>query len=123
MSRLPDLVRDSQLNVKLRNGRTVHVYCDPSLASRQHAVPREESWKEEQQIGGGGFGSVWLQRCTSGRQNDRVRAVKKIPLGENFTKDAAYIRELEAIAKFSHPKVWRLVLAWLFRLQMLTMLW
>ena len=105
MARLSDLVRDSQLDVKLRDGCTVHTYFESSLASRQRAVPREKIWKEEQHIGGGAFGSVWLQTCTSGGQKGRVRAVKKIALGGNFTRDAAYIRELEAIAKFSHPKV------------------
>jgi serine/threonine protein kinase len=123
MARLPDLVRDSQLNVELRDGCTVHGYFESSLASRQRAVPREETWKQERHIGGGAFGSVWLETCTNGRQKGVVRAVKKIALGRNSARDAAYIRELEAVAKFSHPKVWRLVLARFFRLQILTTLW
>src|SRR5205809_6166247 len=94
--RFPDLVRDSQLDVELRDGCTVHVYFESSLASRQRAVPREETWKEERHIGGGAFGSVWLQTCTSGRQKGRVRAVKKIALGRNCARDTAYIQELEA---------------------------
>jgi hypothetical protein len=106
MTRLPDLVRDSQLDVEFRDGYTVHVYFESSLASRQRAVPREETWRHERQIGGGAFGSVWLETCTSGRQEGAVRAVKKIAVRRDSARDAVYTRELEAIAKFSHPKVW-----------------
>ena len=115
MARLPDLVRDSQLDVELRDGCTVHVYFESNLASHQRAVPREETWKLERHIGGGGFGSVWLETCTSGRQKGAVPAVKKIALHQNITRYVVYIRELEAIAKFTHPKVWRLVLAQFIR--------
>jgi hypothetical protein len=107
MAPLPDLVRDSQLDVELRDGCTVHVYLESSFDSRQRAVQREETWKQERHIGGGAFGSVWLETCTSGRQKGAVRAVKKVTLLQNSTRDAVYVRELEAIAKFSHPKVRR----------------
>ena len=106
MARLPDLVRDSQLDVELRDGYTVHVYFESNPDSRRRAVQREETWKLERHIGGGAFGSVWLETCTSGRQKGAVRAVKRIALRQKSTRDAVYIRELEAIAKFSHPKVW-----------------
>ena len=108
MARLPDLVRDAQLDVQLRDGCTVHVYFESGLSSRQRAVQREETWKQERQIGGGSFGSVWLETCTSGAQKGAVQAVKKIATHQ--IRDAVYIRELEAITKFSHPKVQRLIL-------------
>lgn len=107
MARLPDLVRDSQLDVELRDGCTVHVYFESSLSSRQRAIRREETWKQGRQIGGGAFGSVWLETCTSGVQEGAVRAVKKIAVRRINNRDAVYIRELEAITKFSHPKVRR----------------
>jgi len=100
MAQLPELVRDSQLDVL-----------------------KEETWKPERQIGGGASGSVWLEICTSGRQKGVVRAVKKIFLGRNSVTNAVCIRELETIAKFSRPKVRRPVLARVFRLRMLTTLW
>jgi serine/threonine protein kinase len=78
---------------------------ESNSASRQRAVQREETWKQERQIGGGAFGSIWLEKCTSGKQKDAVRAVKKIVVRNN-ARDLEYVRELEAIAKFSHPKVW-----------------
>jgi len=105
MSRLPDLVRDSQLDVELRDGCTVHVCFEYSPSSRQRAVPTEEIWKQERQIGSGGFGSVWLETYTSGIQKGAIRAVKKIAVRQTSSRDAAYIRELEAIAKFSHRKI------------------
>lgn len=110
MGRLPDLVQDSQLPVEFRDGCTIHRYQESNLESRQRAVQREEAWKQERQIGGGAFGSVWLETCTRGKQKDAVRAVKKIVVRHNNVRDVAYVRELEAIAKFSHARVWRLTL-------------
>ena len=58
MIRLPDLVRDSQLNTEFRDGCTIHKYVESSLASRQRTVLREETCKQERQVGGGGFGGA-----------------------------------------------------------------
>lgn len=113
MARLPDLVRDSQLDVEFRDGCTVHTYLESNLSSLQREVQREETWKQERQIGDGGFGSVWLEICTRGTQRDTVRAVKKIAVRRNNTRDMVYVRELEAIMKFSHPKVRRLLVRFL----------
>jgi calcium/calmodulin-dependent protein kinase I len=109
MARLPDLVRDSQLDVKLCDGHTIYVNLESSLSSRQRAIPREETWKEGSQIGGGAFGSVWQEICIHGDRKGAVRAVKKISVRQEGLRDAVYMRELEAIAKFSHPKVWLLI--------------
>lgn len=100
MARLPELVRDSQLDI---------------LSG--------ETWNSGKQIGAGGSGSVWLEVCISGRRKGAVRAVKRIFLGSNSVTDGLYIRELETIAKFSRPKVWHLVLAWFVHLRTLTILW
>ena len=108
MARVPDLVRDSELDVELRDGYTVHAYFESSHSSRQPAVRREETWKQERLIGGGAFGSVWLETCTSGKQKGAVRAVKKISVRQINNRDVVYTRELEAITRFSHPKVRRL---------------
>jgi hypothetical protein len=102
MSRLPDLVRDSRLETTLRSKYTSHVYHEADPSSRQRTVERREYWKREKRIGRGGFGLVWLERCVKGKLGVEVRAVKQFPK-PNKTKD--YIRELEAIAKFSHPRV------------------
>jgi hypothetical protein len=73
--------------------------------SRRRAIPRKEYWMVERHVGGGGFGSIWLEKCIHGTMNGTVRAVKKIALGPQGLKDVTYIRELEAAAKFSQPKV------------------
>jgi hypothetical protein len=105
MARLPDLVHDSQLDVEVRNDCIVHLYFESSSPTNRRAEPREETWKEQEQIGGGGFASVWLQICTNGTKKGEVRAVKKIPVRQDRLRDQTYVRELEAIAKFSHKKV------------------
>jgi calcium/calmodulin-dependent protein kinase I len=70
----------------------------------------EETWKQQRQIGSGGYASVWLEKCINGRKRGKVRAVKKIALSQNRIAEQTYVRELEAVTKFSHQKVWRIVL-------------
>ena len=110
MAQLPDLVRDARLEVQYRNGCTVHIYNESNPSCGQRVVRREETWKHERQIGSGAFRSVWLERCISATQNGAIRAVQKIVASQINTKDAEWVRELEAVTKFSHPKVWSLVL-------------
>jgi hypothetical protein len=56
-------------------------------------------------IGSGGFGDIWLERCTSGGQpDDNLRAVKQMTVDRKYGS-IDYNRELEAIAKFSHKRV------------------
>ena len=111
MARLPDLVRDSQLDVEFCDGCTVHRYFESSLASRQRTVLREEAWKQERQVGGGGFGSVWLETCTSGRQKGVVRAVKKIAVRQNCARDAAIFGSSKRLRNSRILKYGALVLA------------
>ena len=48
---------------------------------------------------------MWLEKCTKGGNGDiKVRATKEIRREHSAGID--YNRELEAIAKFSQPKVW-----------------
>lgn len=56
-------------------------------------------------IGKGGHGNVWLESCARGKHETGVRAVKVIGLPQLSLGPVDYHRELEAIAKFSHPKV------------------
>ena len=105
MARLPDLVRDSKLETHFLHGNiaeTVHTYNEPDPTSQRRLVSRSEHWQRQTRIGGGGFGSVWLEKCTKGHRDIQVRAVKRIEISARVD----YNRELEAIAKFSHRKVW-----------------
>lgn len=108
MARLPDLVRDSKLETHFlpdSSVETVHTYLESDPTSQQRLVTRSEHWKRQKKIGGGGFGSVWLEKCTKGgRRGIEVRAIKQIEIDRRSAR-IDYNRELEAIAKFSHWKV------------------
>jgi hypothetical protein len=113
MARLPDLVRDSQLEAVFCNGYMVHIFFESNPSSRQRAVPREEVWKPEKQVGSGGFGRVWPETCMDGPQKGALRAVKKHAVRGQGLKDITHVRELEAVAKFSQRKVPLLLRIWL----------
>ncbi|KAJ5381227.1 Tetratricopeptide-like helical [Penicillium cataractarum] len=85
---------------------TVHTFQESDPKSRQRIVTPSERWHRQKKIGGGGFGTVWLETCThpSGTtQSATVRAVKQIGFDSRFGK-IDYNRELETIAKFSHSR-------------------
>lgn len=105
MARLPDLVRDSKLETRFLpdfSVETVHTYHEPT---QRRVVSVSEHWKRQRKIGGGGYSTVWLENCPkASRHGVQVRAVKQIETGGRFAR-IDFNRELEAIAKFSHPKV------------------
>ncbi|KAK2756397.1 hypothetical protein FQN54_005289 [Arachnomyces sp. PD_36] len=103
MARLPDLVRDSKLETRFLHAETIHIYDEPDPSSRRRLVSRSEHWERQKKIGGGGFGSVWLEKCTKGGRDIKVRAVKQLEKDRRFGH-LNYNRELEAVAKFSHWK-------------------
>ncbi|OCK79105.1 WD40 repeat-like protein [Lepidopterella palustris CBS 459.81] len=96
MAPLSDLVRDSKLDTEFRDGYTVHFQYEPNTRELT-----EKLWLRERQVGGGGFGSVWLEKCHEPNRRAEVRAVKQIPMGLD---DMKYTRELEAMAKFSQSR-------------------
>ncbi|ERF69764.1 hypothetical protein EPUS_07590 [Endocarpon pusillum Z07020] len=104
MNRIPDLVRDSQLDTRFHPKYTTHVYYESGPTPRKRVLVREEYWKREKYIGGGSFGSVWLEKCVKGQREVEVRAVKEIPKPQQPSRPVNYNRELEAMAKFSHWK-------------------
>ena len=107
MTRLPDLVRDSKLETQFLpefSVETVHIYHE-SKHRRRQLVSISEHWKRKKKIGGGGYATVWLEICpTVSRHGVRTRAVKQIETSGRFAR-IDFTRELETIAKFSHPKV------------------
>jgi hypothetical protein len=108
--RLPDLVEDSKLHTEFRKGLTVHLLHELSRAKSKRPVRKEQCWKREKQIGFGGFGRIWLESSTLGEDKRELRAVKEleVPSHEKAKTTRAvrmYLRELEAIAKFSQRKV------------------
>ena len=108
MARIPDLVRDSELQVQFFPEYTRHVSFVSCLTPGQRKIRREakeERWKREKDLGRGSFGTVWLERCLTDEGKARVRAVKEIRKSPQYSKPIDYSRELEAIAKFSQPRV------------------
>jgi hypothetical protein len=103
ISSVPDWVLDSKLETHFLPGskhETVHTYYEQEPLS-QRPIKKSEHWQRESKIGGGGFGEVWLEICTERKNNGpHVRATKQMEVG----RQVDYARELEAIAKFSHPK-------------------
>jgi hypothetical protein len=57
-------------------------------------------------IGRGAYGSVYLEKCESDLgSKPKLRAVKKMKKFVVSDEEIDYIRELEAVMKFSHRKV------------------
>lgn len=103
---IPDLVRDSKLEVQVYRRHVIQVdyVSNPELGHRRVRV--EQTWQTARRLGSGAFGVVWLEECTSGPEHGKVRAVKEIWKDKSTSTSAIeYSRELEAIAKFSQPRV------------------
>jgi hypothetical protein len=97
-------VRDHELDTTfLEEGVVEHSYDDPDAAplSPSRIVER---WESKKLLGSGGQGHVYLQTYITEDQRSVCRAVKKIAL-QGVDRRRRYIRELEAIIRFSHIKV------------------
>jgi hypothetical protein len=107
MSRLPDLVLDSKLETQIYSEEyCVHTYYESDPNSRKRAVPRQEYWQRQRIIGRGSYGSVSLEKCVKGYRDIEVRAVKRVAIPKaQRSKQINYHQELEAILKFSQPRV------------------
>ncbi|KAM0346564.1 hypothetical protein ACHAPY_011613 [Fusarium culmorum] len=103
--RVSDLIRDFQLITHfLADGATQHTVYRVSDQSRHRRPSRiDETWNRQQELGRGGFGCVWLERCTSVPGEGKLRAVKEI--WKDPSPSVLYSRELEAMAKFSHKRL------------------
>ncbi|KAF3936768.1 Obscurin [Dactylella cylindrospora] len=99
-----DLVRDLELETEVIDGVTYHTYTMSRPEEGQRQVQVHERWKKEKSLGSGSFGTVSLELCLLGPKEGKFRAVKKIEKVEGFDGPIDYSRELEAIAKFSHPR-------------------
>lgn len=83
-----------------------HVIHDPHDSSPTPGSSRSETWESyKQPIGSGGQGTVFLQGCTSGSRVGQCRALKVIHCRE-AKRQKQYLREIEAMAKFSNERVW-----------------
>lgn len=93
----PELVRHSKLEITFENNLIIH----PQLSGRRK-LPQREAWTRQRRVGRGGNGQVWLERkIVNGQHSAELRAVKDIHVPSTRGR---YIRELEALAKFSSQK-------------------
>jgi calcium/calmodulin-dependent protein kinase I len=103
---LSDLVLDSKLDSKLEatglRPCVRHTFKRPGRTVGERFVSVEECWVREATLGVRAHGVVYRERlvCTAG---EMLRAVKEIR--KSVCAELDYSRELEAIVKFSHPKV------------------
>ncbi|KAH7266020.1 kinase-like domain-containing protein [Fusarium solani] len=100
---LPDHVRDAKIETDFLDSCTRHVVYEAEPSPSSRSLRREERWQRESLLGRGTFGMVHLERCITGNDN-KVRAVKEIMKGIIVGVEDDWIRELDAVFKFSHPK-------------------
>ncbi|CAH0040739.1 unnamed protein product [Clonostachys rhizophaga] len=107
LAELPEIVRDSQLPATFRWEGQQQFTIHTQGASRR-AKQSQEVWAHMGTLGQGGFGSVELQAKQSKRtgQTKELRAVKSIRIPEDELNENRefYVRELEAIVKFSQAR-------------------
>ena len=107
MAGLSELAQDLEIPTQvIEDGYWVHTYNESDPNSSRRPVPRLEHWERKRYIGEGSYGSVSLERCVRGRRDIEVRAVKKVSIAtRQHAAPINYDRELNAITKFSQPKV------------------
>ncbi|KAI1443087.1 kinase-like domain-containing protein [Annulohypoxylon stygium] len=101
---LPDIVRDSRLETEFFNAYTQHIVYVSGYSARERHVPKEERWVRKQFLGQGAYGTVHLERCEQRDGSAKLRAVKQIKKYNVAGRELEYMRELEAISKFSHKR-------------------
>jgi serine/threonine protein kinase len=105
MPTLPDLVKDWKLRTAVKGDITRHLIETSGRTTSQRKVRIEQQWRRTTRLGEGSFGVVWKEVLIEGKSESKERAVKVIRKRAQKSKTLDYSRELEAIAKFSHPKV------------------
>jgi hypothetical protein len=102
---LPEIVRDWKLDCVVDGDYTTQTRYISDPATGQWREPVPERWQRKKRLGQGAFGVVWSETCISGPSAGKVRAVKEIPDISTSLISGSYLRELEAIVKFSHEQV------------------
>jgi hypothetical protein len=105
MHPVSELVEYSRLDARIYPTHTVHIHHEPGRSASLRRSRREERWEWDRPLGRGSYGSVWLEKCVLGQNEVKVRAVKEIRKPQQSINPVDHSRELEAIAKFSHSRV------------------
>ncbi|EEU35094.1 uncharacterized protein NECHADRAFT_44774, partial [Fusarium vanettenii 77-13-4] len=95
------LIQQWELEVKEINDTFT---CHPS----QQRWTTDERWERLEMLGRGGYGEVWLQKCTTGPRVGDLRAVKELSKmsrqSSEHTSNKFCYQELSALIKFSHQQ-------------------
>lgn len=108
MARISDLIRYSKLETYFLPVETIHRFQESDSTSGQRLVTRLKHWRRQEKIGKGGFGSVWLEKCTKGgrpgaiAQEGAVRAVKQIDIDRRFGPVDSNLPSPPKLSKESH---------------------
>lgn len=106
-SEISELVRDSNLKASFWSDRQHH-YTGHDSKGRLKLRHQQEVWRHVRNLGAGGGGSVDLQeRKSTWPRKAVLRAVKSIRVSGHSIdrKNELCLRELEALIKFSQPRV------------------
>lgn len=100
-------MNDMKLNADILPDGTSHYTFRPdySQGTTGRWRPKIEIWKRGKILGSGSFGTVWIEECASKEGLTKLRAVKMIKKLPHPSHLTCCDQELEAIAKFSQPKV------------------
>ncbi|KAG9239394.1 calcium/calmodulin-dependent protein kinase [Amylocarpus encephaloides] len=104
-----DFVLDSKLKTQFLSRAVRHTRYIQGHTSRERQIQVKEVWDRESDLGRGSFGVVRLERRRSISTPNlefpcRLRAVKEIQKRAMGGNSWDYMKELEIIAKFSHPR-------------------
>jgi hypothetical protein len=101
------LIEHTRLDTRFDGDETVHIHTEiGSTASQRYSI-REERWQLDSDLGHGAHGTIWLEK-TVGVSSPKYRAVKKVDKTRRRKQQSVavdFTRELEIIARLSHPKV------------------
>ncbi|KAJ5899943.1 hypothetical protein N7495_004687 [Penicillium taxi] len=97
------------LHTEIRRNATLHYY---RADNEKRGNNLKEKWEREAQLGHGAFSTVFREKCSSG-STPKLRAMKvidkkghsKLPNLREYCD-----QELDAIAKFSWPKCWLIII-------------
>lgn len=101
---IPDIVADARVETEAWQDYYIHTYYTPGLSARERLIRTQERWRRQCELGRGAYGTVYLETCVDGQR--KLRAVKEMKRTGEVGQEADYMRELEAIYKFSHQKVY-----------------
>ena len=102
---VPDIVADAKIETEISKDCVKHIFHRSGLTAGERYVRREECWTRQQFLGQGAYGTVHLETCETKGGCKKLRAVKEVRKSIQASEELDYMRELEAIYKFSHPKV------------------